>query len=272
MRSNGISNSAVRLGFAGPATLFPLLFKTKLNYNTNITVTSGAASAGSYVFSANGLYDPDITSTGHQPAGFDQIMLSYEHYCGTYARIHVIAANFSGTYPTYFSIQKNAGSTPTTNYEQIIEDGTIRWACLAPKPNAGHIKKLTLDIDIAKFQGRKILVDDTDLQGSVAANPTEQSYFIIQCWNPADVTTVSINAQVSIEYFAIFSEPRRLSQSLSAPLAELIRDFERTKLVSLPDREEKIEVVDRPFMGLHDTLDPGTGARPCPRAPLARRP
>jgi len=51
-----------------------------------LTTTSGAVST--YVFAANGLYDPNITGTGHQPMGFDQLLQFYNHYQNLYKLNH----------------------------------------------------------------------------------------------------------------------------------------------------------------------------------------
>jgi len=62
-------------------TPMPSTFPTRLRYFSVFTLNPGAAgSAGVQVFSANGLYDPDITSTGHQPRGFDQSSAMYKTF------------------------------------------------------------------------------------------------------------------------------------------------------------------------------------------------
>ena len=66
-----------------PANLGPLPMtqKAKFNYFNGFNLDVGAVGIpASYVFSANGLYDPNITGIGHQPRGFDQLMALYDHY------------------------------------------------------------------------------------------------------------------------------------------------------------------------------------------------
>lgn len=52
----------------------------KLKYNYNGSVTGGATSETSYKWRGNSLYDPDVTSTGTQPMGYDQYSTFYD-YC-----------------------------------------------------------------------------------------------------------------------------------------------------------------------------------------------
>jgi len=63
-------------------------------YNDRIALDAAAGSIANYVFSATGMYDPDITGTGHQPLGFDQWLgLFYNHY--TVERAHIRATFFT---------------------------------------------------------------------------------------------------------------------------------------------------------------------------------
>ena len=70
----------------GPVTLrvmrkiIPDRTLIKMRYVSDIVLNPAAGSTASYVYSCNGMYDPDITSTGHQPMGFDQWMAFYQHY------------------------------------------------------------------------------------------------------------------------------------------------------------------------------------------------
>jgi len=76
------------------------------------------------------MYDPDITGTGHQPAGFDQMMLSYEHYIVTRARIWATAHNGTSNTSPNFAIAVRAAATPVTVATQLLEDGTIKTSKL----------------------------------------------------------------------------------------------------------------------------------------------
>lgn len=182
-------------------------------YSETVTVTSGAATAGTYVYATNGLYDCNITSTGHQPMGFDQMMLFYNHYCVMRSKIVVTFKNFSATYASHVSISLNGSSTPITNYDQLMEDGFIVHTVLTPKFNTGYEKTLRKGCDIARFAGVDKLRDRDDYQGDASANPAELSYFHISVWNPDDTTVVSATCTVLMEFEAVYLEPRKLTQS-----------------------------------------------------------
>lgn len=53
----------------------------KLPYYDDINlIATNTATYGEYIFSQDGIYDPDITVTGHQPRGRDQYAALYENY------------------------------------------------------------------------------------------------------------------------------------------------------------------------------------------------
>jgi hypothetical protein len=201
--------------------VFPAKTTRKLRYSTNLTLTTTVGAVASYVFSANGLFDPDITSTGHQPMGFDQLMLSYNHYTVTSARMTCVFRNNTTSTPVV-SISIGPGPTPITVIDQILEFGMLYRDTLEFKGVSGSIKTLNAGCSIAKVQGVRDIVDVTDLQGTSAANPVEQTYFIIQTWDTAGVNG-SVLVDVIIDYNAIFLEPRVLSLSMTRTLGALLR-------------------------------------------------
>ena len=163
--------------------LFPPRFKAKLRYHTTVTLTSTAGAVASHVFRANGMYDPDVTSTGHQPAGFDQMMLSYNHFVVTGAHIWVsFHNNTSAVYPTC-SLSVKASPTPITVVDQLMEDGGIKVDYINGLGINGSICVMENRVNVSKFLGIPQLLDSTTVRGDVAADPTEQCYFILQTWD-----------------------------------------------------------------------------------------
>jgi len=191
--------------------------RSKLLYNDNRTITATSAASNAYVFSANGLYDPDITSgiTGHQPMGFDQLMLLYEHYTVTNARITVSFVNESAAENAYVGIALFPDSSVETVPTKMIENGLLKREWLAP--NNGTAKSqcsVVHECKIAKLNGRPgNIVGDDLYRGDSASNPTEQSYFHVFAYNIATANSITVRFDVLIEYDAVFTEPRKLVQS-----------------------------------------------------------
>jgi len=198
-----------------PPPVLSLKYRTKLLYNEGPQITSTGAAANAYVFSANGLFDPNITGTGHQPMGFDQLMLLYEHYTVQNCRITVSFVNESATETGYVGIAIFPDTTPETNVQKLVENGLLKRAYLAA--NAGNSKSqvtLTSQCKISSVNGRpESIVGDYLFRGDSSANPTEQTYLHVFAYNIASVNSWTVRADVLIEYDATFTEPRKLAQS-----------------------------------------------------------
>jgi len=197
--------------------LFPPKWTGMLRYADSFGLNTTTGAVNTYIFSTNGLYDPNITGTGHQPAGFDQMMLSYEHYTVRKARIYANFLNASGnSFPTC-ALSIRAGTTPVTVIQQIIEDGMVVTQRLVGANGGNSMSVLKSTCDVAKFGGISNLLDNPDYKGTIAANPAEQSYFHLQTWS-TDAITALVTVEVVIEYVATFTEPRNLTQSLKQAL------------------------------------------------------
>lgn len=207
--------------------LFAARTTRKVRYSTNFSLACTSGAVATQVFSANGLFDPDITGTGHQPMGFDQMMLSYNHYTVTGARLVCTFKNALTSSPT-IAVFVSPSPTPITVIDTILEFGMLQTDTLDPKASYGGNKVLRAACSIKKVQGVKDVVDVTDLQGTAAANPAEQSYFHVQMWD-ASAVTGGANCDIVIEYTAVFTEPRVLSPSLVAKL-RLLGAFDEVKV------------------------------------------
>jgi len=166
-----------------------------------------------YVLRANDLFDPDFTSTGHQPMGFDQMMLFYNHFCVIRARLIATFKCNSATNPSC-ALRVDANSTAITAVDRILEFGGVVTDTLEKNGVLGSNKTLQISLDVAKLQGVSIaaITADPTLRGDAATSPTEVSYFHLSLWDVAAGTGVC-NIDFILEQEAVFMEPRDLTQS-----------------------------------------------------------
>jgi len=186
-----------------------------LRYVDNISITTTAGAVATYVFRANDLFDPDFTSTGHQPMGFDQMMLSYNHFCVLKARIKVTFKNYTSVSQTV-AIRQDATSSPLTVINRILEFGGVVSTSLGQAGTFGSEQNLIMDVNIPRLQGvnETTALADPTLRGDAATSPTELTYFHLQAWDAAG-NGANIQCQVMLEQLAMFTEPRDLIESLS---------------------------------------------------------
>jgi hypothetical protein len=204
--------------------LFPAVVhqRGQLYYEPGLAVTclaTGAAS-NSYFFIANGMYDPNITGTGHQPMGFDQMMSLYEQACVVRSKITV---TFNPTWNMRVAVFLNPDTTVITSALQLMENGYCTTKSVTGNATQilQNMPSLTLSCDVAKYFGRRSsreMQDDNQLQTTAASNPTEGVYFGITSWfghdNPGSNKEVYFD--VLIEYDAIYWEPKKESVSVAS--------------------------------------------------------
>jgi len=227
-----------------------------LRYYESVSFTA-SGTVGGYVFSANGLFDPNITGTGHQPMGFDQMMLSYEHYCVTKARLVLMAQNSITTGSANVAVQIAPSNTLQTLSQQIVENGTVVLEKLNAGPQYGSVQQIRQAVVIGKYQGIVNVIDNPDNLGTVAANPVEQEYFHIYGWTD-DGTTGTVYLNVCIEYEAVFIEPKKLTQSLRDAMHQLNTAEAKTKPAKGAtgwDSDPEIQLVECPSSETQETKD-----------------
>jgi len=197
-----------------PAIL-QLKHRAKLLYQASPLISPTATASTAYVFTANGLYDPDISGSGHQPMSFDQLMGMYEHYTVQYGKITVDFVNETVGESGFVGIGLFPDASIETSPAKLLENGMLRYAYIAKATgdSKAHVQ-LTIPFNIAKINGRpESIVGDELYRGDVASNPTEQTYLHVFGFNVASAGTINIRANCLIEYDATFTEPRKLAQS-----------------------------------------------------------
>lgn len=196
--------------------IFPATIVKTLRYSTNVSLGAAVGALSTWMFRANDLFDPDYSGTGHQPAGFDQLMAWYNHFCVVRSKILCTFRNI-GTTSAYGAIRVDASNSPLTVIDRLIEDGGLTMDILEAKGVTGSNKTLALDISIPKLQGvsRSAVTADPSLRGDSATSPVEITYFHIAVWDAAGLATTSFVVDVVMEQTAHFMEPRDLTESFS---------------------------------------------------------
>lgn len=119
-------NRASSLTLRAP-TAFPDRLRIKFRYSDTINIISTLGNLTDYVFRGNSLFDPDYTSTGHQPFGLDQWNSLYGQYKVYGSSIWVKALNetASGTNDQYSSCIAIVPSTQTAAFPGTTLAGGI---------------------------------------------------------------------------------------------------------------------------------------------------
>lgn len=185
----------------------PLKRLVKLKYCQNLQLGNGATSTASHHMSCNSLYDPDVTSIGHQPYGYDTWTTLYGKYRVLSSKIVVRFVAKQGTQNVC------VGVLPVN-----VVDSDLSFPTMLERPGC-YYKTLTTQFPTMitrKWSLRRVKNDDGEAYSSgVTDSPANQDYFRIWCATPDGgyIVENSIGCVVEISYIAELSERKVLSQS-----------------------------------------------------------
>lgn len=178
----------------------------RMRYCDEVDLDPGAAVAATHVFSCTGLYDPDVTGTGHQPLGFDQWMQFYDHYTVLGAKISVTALNNNTGDAFCVGLVVKDSLTAITEIPRLKEQSS-NYKYIA-RAGSKDMVSLSRKFSTKKFFSKGHVMDDPELKGTISTNPTEQAYFHLWCCpfdEASDEGTLRCNVQ--IDYIVQLSEP-----------------------------------------------------------------
>lgn len=205
---------------------FPEKKTVRLKYVDFISLDSsalGSATPTVHHFRANSLYDPDYSSTGHQPRGFDEHALLYDHYTVIGSKMKVIfesdVDNTSNAGQYCFLVLQDTAATPGSLID-IMEGGQGKTK-IGYRPfnnDTGKSVTLTTNYSPKKMFGlpksASVLTMD-ELTPQCGADPLEDAIYTIgvMCERTTSTNPARIVARVEIEYIAVFSEKKPQQQS-----------------------------------------------------------
>lgn len=161
----------------------------------------------SYVFSANGLYDPDVTGAGHQPRGFDQLIQLYDHYVVRKSTIKVtFLAHSSNECNVCGIILQDDSSVSSTDLITELESRNTTYGGLA-YGNGSIMRKL--DFNAKSFFN----INDRLMYGTSSSNPSDQAYFVVFVQPTDTIDNNPVRIMVELIYDCEFSEPNNVGSS-----------------------------------------------------------
>lgn len=211
MRNPNRVVSIPRVGFAQSVV-------AKLRYNETRDWGTGAGPGTITwgVYAANGLYDPYISGVGHQPVGFDEYMLRYDHYMVIASKIKVEFIPNTGNTQHHvgFLGLRNNNSTTVITQDITVEQADMKSVVLTIPVGSKTYGVLTKGFSAKRFFKRSALNSDNTLRGNNTTNPGALAYYHVGV-APLDQgeTGQIYNVRVTIDYIALFTEPKPLTGS-----------------------------------------------------------
>lgn len=211
--------NSVRSTLLTKQPLFPIrsFQRGQLYYEPYVVLQPSIGSLAIYNFSANGIYDPNRSGTGHQPIGFDTMMTLYEQFTVMRSHIKITVIN-SGTDACRVALYLNPDTT-ASSITATMENGLLDSKVLAGSGETGgqhRMKTLELTCDIPKYFGKTFngILSDPQMYGTISADPGEQVYYTIAAWDPFTTAAEAIvSFDVTITYDVMYWEPKKLTSS-----------------------------------------------------------
>jgi hypothetical protein len=186
-------------------------------------VTTGAFS---YVFRGNSVFDPDFTSTGGQPANFDDWAALYGNYrvFGSSIEVHVLTST-SGTECTSWVVAPRHSSTSlsSSSFYDAVAMPYARCNMYNIYRTGAPDSHFKMNMTSARFLGlspTEFLGRD-DCTAAVGANPALPWYWHVAAINVDTSVTSEVAIQVTIVYDVEFFN--RLETSLDLRLENLFK-------------------------------------------------
>lgn len=186
----------------------PLRAKNVMRYAATTDITMLGSGEQVIAYRANGMFDPEVALGGHQPLYFDQLSAIYNHWHVVASKIKIRIVPLFGAVGSLNATMlidddTTLSSTATTSRER---PGAVSWITSAAQDDVGR----TIYWNAQKTFGGNI-IDNDDLKGTAAADPTEESIF----WLYLSGGTLDNPWRVyaDIEYTVVWSELKSMSAS-----------------------------------------------------------
>ncbi len=217
-RTSSTPSVARSISTFGPRNLngFPNILRTKMRYVSEVTLDVGISGIVSHFFSANGLYDCDITGGGHQPMGFDQMMAQYRHYAVKACDIEAQYASNTGggavASAGFTILPTSLGSTGSigTLAEALEQKRCGKLLVVGNRNMENRIVRHRIDLE--DWYGTTV-ISEHDLRGSDGSNPSEQAYFACILGDIGGENPTAVKFIVTLEFDVTFFEPRIQEES-----------------------------------------------------------
>lgn len=198
-----------------PRPLMPHTTVVTLNYTDSCSLNPATSTPANFVFRANDCYDPNYTSTGHQPIGFDQMSLFYSRFCVLRSRIFVTFCpkSTTDTVATFAGVLTTATSTLGSSIYEIMEQPTGTYISFRGLSTYGGPRTISTSLSVSKFTGVKSPEMNSNLSSVTTSSPSEPIYYVVWASAEDESDSAAMDAQVRIEYTVHFSRLKYLSGS-----------------------------------------------------------
>lgn len=176
-------------------------------------MTSSGNGIAKYIYSLNAPYDPDVTSTGHQPYFFDNYSAVYSRYVVLGSKLTAKFSPVSNTIatsqpsgPMVIGLINDSTTTIPSNIETLCEASRSKSDFLNIATGGNNVKTITQTYSPAHSLGTDH--EDDQVQALVSTTPSKNYYCHVFMAESGLATSSSCNVKVDIEYTVRFFQAK----------------------------------------------------------------
>ena len=191
-------------------------YLTKLNYSELFALTfSGVGVPGVYQFRVNSIFDPNLTGTGHQPLGHDELSYFYQRY-----RVKGMAYRISFANTEAKNAEIMISVRPNASYSTVIEtvresSYTVYKTMLGEDGTSRAYRSCKGYASVAKLRGVKnsVVSNDDEYQALIGQNPVQVPVLTIYVNNQNTGQSLVVNVRVDLVYYVELFDRVLINQS-----------------------------------------------------------
>lgn len=182
-------------------------------------VEVGGATSGGIArieFRLNSLFDPNKSSAGHQPAGFNQYETLFEDYLVTECAYKVTFIN-RGSRTAVVGIYVSDNTSFSGSKTELIEQGCGEWDFIGQETTGCPNKRTFVGVvDLPKLMGltKRQYITSPDYITSMTADPGDNAFLSVWASDFAAGTASDVTACVELTYTARLTGTRLVPQSV----------------------------------------------------------
>lgn len=196
---------------AGPGTrqIVKMIYATKIAMPA---ATLGTAST--YQFRINSIFDPDLTSIGHQPSTHDQYEVMFETYCVTACRFNLSLMNDDSS-PKVGGFYVSDRDDTSSVFDTLIEQGTTEWKVMGGEDGGPACVNFNAYVDICKLMGLSYsqYTSSPSYITTFGSNPSDIAYLNIIATDKSTGSLGNVYGYIELEFTVLLQGTRLIPQS-----------------------------------------------------------
>lgn len=217
---------------------FPQSMKTRLRYTERFEFTPTSTSVQQQRFMGNGIYDPNVTGTGHQPRGFDEFMNVYQKFTvvasqctvqfmyegydgpslidatGHLTQNRSSSDNVPALTPVACGLHKGHEALAAGTYVQQMEKDRTQWGFVTGA--GGEVCTLIGKGSTKEMFGKEFVIGAEGYIGDDNSDPDQAWFWEVWAGRISDdypQEQVKVVCNAILQYDVVFTEPKTLSES-----------------------------------------------------------